>query len=408
MIGPRELKIPADWRVLKFWDIATVRQGLQIAISDRHKECVPGTYPYITIQYLNNLDDDKSIFYIENPGKRVICKTDDILLTRTGNTGVVVTGVEGVFHNNFFLVDFNRGILHKEFLVYLLRSDFIQRLIRIYAGITTIPDLNHGDFYRIPVLIPPLSEQERIATMLSRVDALISNAQESRKTCVALKKGLMQHLLTQGIGHTKLKKTKVGEIPESWKVSTLVSVAEIRSGKKISGFERIPRIPMHLVPLDKIYTDFEILPLEDVKSYTYCESGDILLPKINPSLANGKIGIVPETSLVVAAATTEVYPIRVTPDIETLYLYYILKSTKYRNILNDNMRGTTGRQRVPIKIVEGLTIPVPPLEEQNQIVNTLLSVDELGQQEESALIHLNDLKKGLMQLLLTGKVRVKV
>ena len=96
-------RIPQSWEVVKFKEITKVRQGLQIPISKRKKEKCENCYEYITIQFIKN---NKEVEYIENPQKTVICTENDILMTRTGNTGIVVTNVKGVFHNNFFLIDF--------------------------------------------------------------------------------------------------------------------------------------------------------------------------------------------------------------------------------------------------------------------------------------------------------------
>ncbi len=70
-------------------------------------------------------------------------------MTRTGNTGVVVSGVEGVFHNNFFKINYDKGIIDKDFLVYYLNMKRTQNIILTKAGTSTIPDLNHNDFYSI-------------------------------------------------------------------------------------------------------------------------------------------------------------------------------------------------------------------------------------------------------------------
>ena len=105
--------------VKKFKDICTVHQGLQIPISDRKKEPGPNRYKYITIQYLNGKKEEE---YIENPNNSVLCKAEDILMTRTGNTGQVVTDVEGCFHNNFFIIDYNKKELNRIFLLTFLRQ----------------------------------------------------------------------------------------------------------------------------------------------------------------------------------------------------------------------------------------------------------------------------------------------
>ena len=186
-------RIPQSWEVVKFKEITKVRQGLQIPISKRKKEKCENCYEYITIQFIKN---NKEVEYIENPQKTVICTENDILMTRTGNTGIVVTNVKGVFHNNFFLIDFDRNEISKEYLVYYLNSNSIQKEILLRAGATTIPDLNHGDFYSIKFISPPLEEQKQIAEILSTVDNKLENLKEKKLFFEELKKGLMQKLLT--------------------------------------------------------------------------------------------------------------------------------------------------------------------------------------------------------------------
>lgn len=151
-----------------FKNICTVRQGLQIPIGNRKNEPASNRLKYITIQYLNG---KKETEYIENPRENVVCTEKDILMTRTGNTGMVITNVNGVFHNNFFLIDFNREILKKEFLVCYLKHPKVQSEIIKKAGTSTIPDLNHSDFYKIELFIPPIEEQNKFAKIVEKVEA---------------------------------------------------------------------------------------------------------------------------------------------------------------------------------------------------------------------------------------------
>lgn len=201
-IGHTEFKktevgeIPVEWQVKKFSDVSKINQGLQIAIQDRYKEISKNRLPYITIQYINDKANVENQFFIENANDSVICRENDILMTRTGNTGVVVTNEYGVFHNNFFKVNFDKRILNKDFLVYYLKSKFIQRLIINYAGTTTIPDLKHKDFYRLPISIPIIEEQEKISDILLAVDNQIWGYENKKVKLNELKKGLMQQLLT--------------------------------------------------------------------------------------------------------------------------------------------------------------------------------------------------------------------
>ena len=155
------------WSMNTFGEICRVRQGLQIPISKRLISYEVGCYEYITVQYING---GKGREYIKNPKSTVICTEDDILMTRTGNTGKVITGVRGVFHNNFFLIDFDREKYNKEFIVHYLNLDFIQADIIRRAGVSTIPDLNHGEFYNIKIFEPPIFIQNEFATFVEHVN----------------------------------------------------------------------------------------------------------------------------------------------------------------------------------------------------------------------------------------------
>ena len=201
-IGHSEFKktevgeIPVSWEVKKFKDVSKINQGLQIAIEDRFKEKLDNRLPYITIQYINDKNNKDNEFYIENASESVICTEDEILMTRTGNTGQVVTNEHGVFHNNFFKIDFDRKVLDKDYLVYYLKSRAIQSLIMRYAGTTTIPDLKHSDFYRIPIVLPSIDEQKIISEILISIDNEIEEYKNKKQKLEELKKGLMQQLLT--------------------------------------------------------------------------------------------------------------------------------------------------------------------------------------------------------------------
>jgi type I restriction enzyme S subunit len=113
-------KMPAHWREGLMRYICDVSQGLQIAITERKTRPGRNRYVYITIQYLNAEDKVKSAEFIENPPKSVICSEEDVLMTRTGNTGQVITGYSGVFHNNFFIVKYDKSKVIKKYLVYYI------------------------------------------------------------------------------------------------------------------------------------------------------------------------------------------------------------------------------------------------------------------------------------------------
>lgn len=178
-----------NWKMRTFKEICTVRQGLQIPISKRLTHFEENCYEYITVAYLHGAKDKE---YIKNPKSTVICTKDDVLMTRTGNTGMVITNVAGVFHNNFFLIDFDRDKYIKEFLVEYLNLDLIQTELKKRAGTSTIPDLNHSEFYKIAIYEPPMDLQNQFAAFVNQTEKSKTTISRSLEKLETLKKALMQ------------------------------------------------------------------------------------------------------------------------------------------------------------------------------------------------------------------------
>lgn len=153
-------------------DVCTVNQGLQIPINQRKTENGENRYFYITVQFLKGDNEDK--YYIENPNESVICNLDDVLVTRTGSTGKIITGVHGCFHNNFFKVNcFNT--INKRYMYYFLNSQVMFRKLLHTASGGTVPDLPHNKFYKLEIPLPSLEEQQRIVDILDRFDTLVND-----------------------------------------------------------------------------------------------------------------------------------------------------------------------------------------------------------------------------------------
>ncbi len=194
--------LPKDWEIKTFRDISTINQGLQIPISQRLKAPTEYAKFYITIQALNNR---KEFEYIKTYNENVVCYKDDILMTRTGNTGMVITNIEGVFHNNFFKINFDKTLINKDFLVYFLSLEQTQKTILKKAGTSTIPDLNHNDFYSLSIPLPPLNEQTAIANILSALDNEIVSLKNKKRQFENIKKALNHDLMSAKIRVLKNK-----------------------------------------------------------------------------------------------------------------------------------------------------------------------------------------------------------
>lgn len=158
-------------------ELCSLSQGLQIPIAKRFREDGPNRYFYVTVQFLKDSGDK---YFIENPPERVKCTSKDILVVRTGNTGQIITGVDGCFHNNFFKVEPNEKIYSK-FLYYTLKSPELYTRMRNVASGTTILDLKHSAFLGLDIYLPDLINQKKIAYILDILDQKI-------KTCESINK----------------------------------------------------------------------------------------------------------------------------------------------------------------------------------------------------------------------------
>ncbi len=176
-------EVPVKWELMKFRRVCRLQQGLQIAQSNRFGEKGPNRFEYITVKSIHANDTTNSKEYIENPTRSVICTTDDILLARTGATGEVISGQNGVFHNNFFKIIYDRKIVDKNYLIYYLSNTQIKKHLLLLAGTTTIPDLNHGEFLSTHFISPDIHEQQNIISFLNNetgnIDTLIDKIRQS-------------------------------------------------------------------------------------------------------------------------------------------------------------------------------------------------------------------------------------
>ncbi|MFK5948719.1 MAG: restriction endonuclease subunit S [Methylococcales bacterium] len=380
-------EIPNDWQRVLFSNVMKVRQGLQIAISKRLKKPTENSKEYITIQSIKKADQDRE--YVEAPSKRVICEKEDVLMTRTGNTGIVVTGVEGVFHNNFFLMDFNRSQIDAMFLVNYLRTIRVQHLILTKAGASTIPDLNHNDFYSIEFPLAPLSEQRKIAKILSTWDKAINTTERLIDNSKQQKKALMQQLLTGA--HTQRKRLldDSGKPFESeWEEVKLGEISYITTGSSNREDSTLVGEYAFFDRSEDIRTSSRYL--FDSEAVIVPGEGQDFVPKH----FNGKFDLHQRAYAIMEFKSS----------IGKFLFYYI---GYYRHYFLSQAVGSTVKSlRLPM--FQKMPIKLPSELEQQKIASVLTNADKEIELLEQQLADLKQEKKALMQQLLTGKRRVKI
>jgi type I restriction enzyme S subunit len=391
--------IPVEWEVKQFIDICKVNQGLQIPISERLKIYEPNSYKYITIQYLNNAKEEE---FIKNPNPSVMCTYEDILMTRTGNTGIVISDVEGVFHNNFFKIAYDKKVVNKSFLIEFLNTKKTQHLILVKAGTSTIPDLNHKDFYSIYISLPPLPEQQKIAEILSTWDEAIEKQTQIIAQLETRKRGLMQQLLT---GKKRLK-----GFEGTWREMKLGEICIFNKGQGLSKSQLNINGKNKCILYGELFTKYREVII-NVASNTNIEAGyfsqkeDILFPS---STTTKGIDLAKSSTLLKNDVLLggDIIVLRKKGDnYNSIFLTYYLNTIKKFEIAQC-AKGVTVYHLYSDDLID-IEVMLPPIEEQTAIAAILSTADKEIDLAKKKLTGLKEQKKGLMQVLLTGKKRVK-
>ncbi|MBP3908563.1 MAG: restriction endonuclease subunit S [Turicibacter sp.] len=327
-------------------------------------------------------------------------KNGDILITLVGTIGKVCIFKDnrGCIAQNIVALEFNE-YCNSEFMYYYLSSPIMQNQISFLNRQSAQPNLKVPDFINLAVSLPPLKEQQKIAEILSSVDAAIEKTEQVIAKTEEVKKGLMQQLLTQGIGHTEFKQTEIGEIPIDWEVKQMKELCNLLNGRAYKKSELLDCGKTPVLRVGNFFTNqnwyYSDLELEENK---YCDNGDLLYAwsaSFGPRIWDGGKVIY----------HYHIWKLELLGNINRDFMYYLLL-----NDVNRIKKSTTGSTMIHIskENMEPRLFAIPSLYEQQKIANILVNQDLMIKHEYLKLDRLNNLKKGLMQQLLTGQVRVKV
>ncbi len=268
------------------------------------------------------------------------------------------------------------------------------------------PTGSHKRFYisqyqNLDITVPPIKEQQKIAEILGGVDEDIAKTQEVIEATEKLKRGLMQQLFTRGIGHTKFKDTEIGEIPVEWKLEQLRDVADFINGK---AHERDITEYGHYVVINSkfISTNGEVAKRSD-KNLIPLSIGDIAM--VMSDVPNGKA--IAKCFYVLEnnkyTLNQRICSLRA-KNIYSRFLYYVVNRNQYF-LKHDDGVGQTNLRKDEVL---NCPVQVPPIKEQKKIVRIIEAVDEKILINKKLKEKLTQLKKGLMQDLLSGMKRVKI
>jgi len=391
-------KVPVDWEVASLGKISHLEYGASLPDRKREKGEVP-------VYGSSGIAGYHSKALINRPG---------IIVGRKGTVGSVNWA-----DKNFWPIDTTYYISKKQtkeylkWLFYFLSNYNFERL-----NITTgVPGLNREEAHSILVPIPPYLEQRRIAEFLTSVDKAIEQTTRIIEKTKELKKGLMQKLFSEGVRHTGFKDTKIGTIPNEWKV---VQLSDILYGNKskygIYKEKKLYGTGIQILKIGDVFRKDYYLG-EEAKRVTLLEkeliSNEVFEKDILIAVASVKqegIGKVMYVSKLNERTAFDHNVANLRADnnkCNQKFLFFALKSKIVRKQI-ERLFTTVGTTFLKASEIDKLLMPLPPFDEQHNIAEIFFEIDTNIEKESSHLEQLKLLKKGLMQVLLTGKLRVTV
>jgi len=362
-----------EWESKPLREVVKINQGLQIAISERSTENKTGSYFYITNEFLKAGSGKK--YYILNPPQSVICTEKDILMTRTGNTGQVVTNVSGAFHNNFFKVAYPEYI-DKIFLYNFLKLNKTQNQILRFAGTSTIPDLNHSDFYRIVISFPSNIEQEKLSSFLSLIDERIQAQSKIINDLKTLKTATAKKIFSQEL---RFKDDKGNEFLE-WENILLGDTLDYEQPTNylVSSTEYDDSFETPVVTAGKTF----------ILGYTDDKNGVFEKEKLPVIIFDDFTTASQFVDFPFKAKSSAMKILKAKNDTNIRFIFEALQMINYE---------VGGHGRHWISVFSNLSIFVPSFPEQTKIANFLSAIDSKIDMENQLLQKLEEQKKYLLQ-----------
>lgn len=289
------------------------------------------------------------------------------------------------------------GSVHNEFLHMLLRFPEMHQL---YESLSETGNsfgkrrrLYWSVFENIELLIPPVTEQEKIAATLSAVNTSIHATEAVIEKLRVVKRAITTDLMMRGqLGlHTKFKTTELGELPESWDVRYVEEFAEICTGSKdtqnrVEG-GAYPFIVRSAIP-------------ERIDSYSF--DGEAVLTA-GDGAGTGKIFHYMTGKFDYHQRVYNIHSFK--PWVLGKYFYFYFQHYFIDQVRKFSAKNSVDSVRRPM--IARMAVPIPPISEQRVIVDGLTSLEHRLLVEESCLERLRGLHSTVMSVLLRGEARVR-
>lgn len=398
------LTLPNRWEVVAINDVTKVYDG-----THNTPDYVKKGVPFYSVEHVSRNDFSSTKFISEEvfakENKRVRLEKGDILMTRIGDIGtakLIDWDVRASFYVSLALIKATPLAIPK-FLESFINSNIFQRELDHRIIHLAFPKkINLGEIGKCKIILPPLPEQQKIAEILSTWDLAIEKTQKLIKEIKLRNKGLAQRLLT---GKKRLK-----GFEEEWEDFNLADVAERITRKNTELNDTVITISAQRGFV--LQEDFfnKRVASETLSNYYLIHKGEFAY---NKSYSNGyPMGAFKRLNNLDKAVVTTLYicfrlKSNVSSDFMEQYFEAGLMVSPLMKIAQEGGRAH-GLLNIGLQDFFGLKLSLPQLAEQSAITNLLTKAEQELKLYQQQLATLKEQKKGLMQKLLTGQIRVKI
>ncbi|WP_291096715.1 MULTISPECIES: restriction endonuclease subunit S [unclassified Empedobacter] len=401
--------IPEDWEVINLEKNFTLkaRIGWQGLTTAEYLES--GDYCLITGTDFKNgyIDWDNCVYVAKerfDQDRNIQIKENDVLITKDGTIGKIAfidkISNPTTLNSGVFVARPKNASINNRFFYYVLMSFYFDDFLsKITAG-STITHLYQKDFVHFNFILPPLAEQEAIASALSDADAWIERLEQLIAKKRLIKQGAMQTLLTP---KDDWEVKKLGEVCIDGGLirgpfgGALKKEFFVKSGYKV--YEQKNAIYKSVL-LGNYYIDynkFKELSRFEIRADDFILSCSGTIGKLYRIPSDFEKGIINQALLI----------IRLNKDvISHSYFNHIFQFDTIQSKIIDDTQGGAMKNLVGMSEFRNTGIPLPSLFEQERIATILSDMDAELEALETQLGKARQIKQGMMQELLTGRTRL--
>jgi len=405
--------IPSDWQKVRLEDVV---HESNYGASESAEEYDSEKPRYVRITDINErgrLKSDTKVSLSKERANGHLLKEGNLLFARSGASvgkTYLYRSQDGECAYAGYLIQqkIDKEVLNPEFLYQYTDSprynNWVDRIQRTGAQ----PNINAQEYGGLLIPYPPLPEQRKIATVLYTVDQAIEKTEELIKQKKRLRDAVAQESLVLET-NSYIRPTEWGRIPESWEEKTLEEVCQlITDGTHMPPEHTKTGIPLIGVDeIDGIQLDFSG-DLSYISEEDYQEMSDsnkphkedVLVAVVGATI--GKSAIVTQEEPF--AIQRSLGLLRTNESVLPRFLHTVVQSPNFKRQLDTRSRATA-QAGVYLEELKHVRIPVPPIEEQEEIADRIDEITHSIRNENEYLNSLKRLKRGLMQDLLSGTVR---